>query len=58
MKKFKQISTEDTTPFILHTDDKKGIEIMLTPKYHAQRQITINDEDAVEEDVSAHYYSK
>ena len=54
----KKITTEDTTPFILHTDDKEGIEIILTPTYHAQRQITINDEDAYEEDISAPYYSK
>ena len=55
---FKRISTEDTTPFILHTADKNGIKIILTPSYHAQRQITIDDEDACKEDISAQYFSR
>ena len=54
----KKISTEDNTPFVLHTTNKGGIEIILTPTYHAQSQITINDEDAYEENISAPYYSK
>ena len=58
MTNLKNILAEDTTPFVLHTDDKEGIEIILTPKYHAQRQITINDEDACKEDISAPFFSK